>query len=79
MNRAAWSLRAKPIPREFQNLLRAAHSVYQPNKIILGNAGAVEPFAKTLSAKSGALAFVCTGNACQLPTNDVEILRQQLH
>ena len=64
---------------EFQKLLRAAHAVYQPNKIVLGNTGAVEPLAKTLSAKSGALAFVCTGNACLPPTNAVEILRQQLH
>jgi uncharacterized protein YyaL (SSP411 family) len=39
----------------------------------------VDPFAKTLSAKNEATAFVCIGTACQLPTNDVEILRQQLH
>jgi uncharacterized protein YyaL (SSP411 family) len=63
---------------EFQKLLRAAHSVYQPNKIVLGNTGAVGPFAKTLSAKNAATAFVCTGNACQPPTNEAEILRQQL-
>jgi hypothetical protein len=62
----------------FQNLLRAAHSVYQPNKIVLGNTGAVEPFAKTLSAKTDATAFVCTGTACQPPTSEVEILRQEL-
>ena len=64
---------------EFQKLLRAAHSVYQPNKIILGNTGAVEPFAKTLPAKNEATAFVCTGNACQAPTNEAETLRQQLN
>jgi len=63
---------------KFNELLRAAHSVYQPNKIVLGNTGAVEPFAKTLSAKNEATAYVCTGNACQPPTDDVEILRQQL-
>ncbi len=62
----------------FHELLRAAHSVYAPNKIILGNAGAVEPFAKTLSAKNEATAFVCTGQACQSPTSEPEILRQQL-
>ena len=61
-----------------QKLLSAAHSVYQPNKIVLGNTGAVEPFAKTLTAKTEATAFVCTGNDCRLPTSDVEILRQQL-
>src|SRR5262249_24337163 len=32
-------------------LIHAAHSVYQPNKVVLGNAGPVEPFAKTLPAK----------------------------
>jgi uncharacterized protein YyaL (SSP411 family) len=63
---------------EFQNLLRAAHSVYQPNKIILGNTGAVQPFAKTLIAKNSATAYVCTGNACQTPTSDAKTLRQQL-
>jgi uncharacterized protein YyaL (SSP411 family) len=63
---------------EFQKLLRAAHSIYQPNKIVLGNSGAVEPFAKTLSAKKVATVFVCTGNACQPPTSDAKILREQL-
>jgi uncharacterized protein YyaL (SSP411 family) len=69
----------KPDSAEFQTLLRDAHSVFQPNKIVLGNTGAVEPFAKTLTAKTEATAYVCSGNACQLPTRDVEILRQQLH
>jgi uncharacterized protein YyaL (SSP411 family) len=63
---------------DFQELLRAAHSVYQPNKIVLGNTGAVEPFAKTLAAKSEATAYVCTGNSCQAPTGDPATLRQQL-
>ena len=63
---------------KLHELLRAAHSVYQPNKIILGNTGAVEPFAKTLTSKNEATAFVCTGNACQQPTSDAKILRQQL-
>ena len=62
----------------FNELLRAAHSVYQPNKIVLGNAGAVEPFAKTLTAKTGATAFVCVGNVCQLPTGSTEKLKALL-
>jgi hypothetical protein len=61
-----------------QKLLAAAHSVYQPNKIVLGNIGAVEPFAKTLTAKKDAAAFVCTGNACQPPTSDAKTLSEQL-
>ena len=59
-------------------LLRAAHAVYQPNKIVLGNAGAVEPFAKTLAAKTEATAYVCTGNACQPPTDDPAKVRELL-
>jgi uncharacterized protein YyaL (SSP411 family) len=61
-----------------KELLHAAHSVYQPNKIVLGNTGTVEPFAKTLSAKNEATAYICTGNTCQSPTSDAETLRQQL-
>ena len=63
---------------ELQELLRAAHSGYQPNKIILGNTGAVEPFTKTLSTKNRTTGFVCTGSACQAPTSDAKILRQQV-
>ncbi len=62
----------------FRELLRAAHSVYQPNKIVLGNAGAVEEFARTLPARGDAVAYLCTGNACQPPTNRPEELRQLL-
>jgi hypothetical protein len=51
-------------------LLRAAHSVYQPNKVILGQAGGVEPFAKTLPAGGPPTAYICTGNACLPPTSD---------
>jgi uncharacterized protein YyaL (SSP411 family) len=51
-------------------LILAAHSVYQPNQVVLGNQGAVEPFARTLPAPTGALAYLCTGTACQPPTDD---------
>jgi uncharacterized protein YyaL (SSP411 family) len=67
-----------PNSTSFHELLRAAHTVYLPNKIVLSPAGAVEPFAKTLTAKGEAQAFVCTGTACQPPANDAETLRQQL-
>jgi len=56
---------------KFQPLLHAAHSVYQPNKVVLGNAGAVEEFARELPAKDGPLVYLCTGKACQPPTNEV--------
>ena len=60
-------------------LLRAAHSVFQPNKVVLGTTGPVEPFARTLTSKNGgATAYVCTGTACQPPTHDVEKLKTLL-
>jgi hypothetical protein len=60
-------------------LLRAAHSVYQPNKVVLSTTGPVEPFAKTLSAKDGTpTVYLCTGAACQPPTHDPEKVRQLL-
>ncbi|MBU6410045.1 MAG: hypothetical protein KGR98_06635, partial [Verrucomicrobia bacterium] len=51
-------------------LARAAQSVYRPNKVVLGNAGAVEPFARTLPARGAALAYLCSGNACQPPVSE---------
>ena len=64
---------------EFRELLHAAHSVYQPNKIVSGNTGAVEPFAKTLTAKGEATAYVCTGQACLPPATGPAELRQALY
>jgi uncharacterized protein len=66
--------------QNFQELLRAAHLVYQPNKIVLGNIGAVEEFARTLSAKIEieAMVYLCAGNSCQPPTNSAEQLKEML-
>lgn len=65
--------------RDGQSLLRAAHAVYQPHRVILGTTGNVEPFARTLPLKDGrATAYVCTGTACQPPTHDPAQLTQQL-
>jgi uncharacterized protein len=61
-----------------RELLHATHSVYQPNKVVLGNVGPVEPFALTLPAKDGPLVYLCTGKACQPPTTDAEKVRQFL-
>jgi uncharacterized protein len=63
---------------EFQKLLRAAHSVYQPNKIILGNNGAIEEFARTLPAKDAAAVYLCAGNSCQPPTSDAVKVKELL-
>jgi len=65
-------------PVSLKALLGAAHSVYQPNKIVLGNTGAVEPFARTLAAKDAAMAYVCTGTACQPPTPEPAKLAELL-
>ena len=59
-----------PSKPETRALLRAVHSIYQPDKVVLGNAGAVESFAKTLPAKNGPVVYLCTGTACQPPTSD---------
>jgi len=62
----------------FHELLLAAHAVYQPNKIVLGNVGAVEAFAKTMLAKNEATVYLCTGNSCQPPTSDAAKLKESL-
>jgi uncharacterized protein YyaL (SSP411 family) len=67
-----------PTDAAAQQLVGAAHSVYQPNKVILGNAGAVEEFAKTLPVQPAPMAYVCTGTACQPPTNDPKKIRPLL-
>jgi uncharacterized protein YyaL (SSP411 family) len=59
-----------PAKPETQALLRAVQAVYQPNKVVLGNRGAVESFAQALPDKGGAVVYVCTGSACQPPTSD---------
>jgi uncharacterized protein len=57
-----------PGSKPFQGLLRAAHSVYHPNRVVLGNRGAVEMFARALPAADGPMVYLCTGNSCQPPT-----------
>jgi len=59
-------------------LIRAVHSVYQPNKVVLGNTGSVEPFAGKLPAKDAPVVYLCTGTACQPPTSDTEKIRAML-
>jgi len=60
-----------PADSQTHALLRAAHSVYQPEKVILGTIGKVEEFAKGQPMKGDKpTIYVCTGQECQLPTND---------
>ncbi len=65
-------------PKEARELLRATHSVYQPNKVVLGTKGPVEEFARTLPTKDAPIVFLCTGTACQPPTNEAEKIRTLL-
>ena len=58
-----------------RELVHAAHSVYQPKKVVLGTSGNVEPFARTLSSGKESVAYVCTGTACQAPTRDAAGVR----
>jgi uncharacterized protein YyaL (SSP411 family) len=60
------------------DLVHVIHSVYQPNKVVMGTQGPVEPFARTLNAKGGALVYLCTGMACRPPTGDAAALRDAL-
>jgi hypothetical protein len=70
-------LTGDPQSVEFQALLQAAHAVYQPNKVVLGNRGLVEPFALTLTSEQTS-AYVCTGTACHPPTSDPERVKANL-
>jgi hypothetical protein len=64
--------------KEAVSLLRAIHSAYQPNKVVIGTEGGVEPFAKTLPRNEPPLVYICTGTECQPPTRDPEQIRQTL-
>lgn len=68
----------EPNSEKAKELLRAAHGIYQPHKIILGNIGPVEPFAKTLVPKGDAAAFICMGDSCQPPTIEATKVRELL-
>ena len=67
-----------PASPETRALLRAIHSVYQPNKVVLGRTGPVEPFARTLPTQGGPVVYLCTGTACQPPTRDPAKIRELL-
>ena len=67
-----------PTEKTARQLLLAAHSLYQPNKVVLNNLGPVEPFARALPTKDAPMAYVCTGTACQAPTRDPEKVRAYL-
>jgi uncharacterized protein YyaL (SSP411 family) len=62
-----------------ESLLKAAHSVFEPNRVILGNHGPVEAFARTLPVNEEyTRAFCCTGDACLPPTRDRKLVKEFL-
>ncbi|MFN7141565.1 MAG: hypothetical protein ACK4UN_19730, partial [Limisphaerales bacterium] len=67
-----------PDQEDTRKLLRAVHSVYQPNKVVLGTTGPVEAFAKQLPSSDAPVIFLCTGTACQPPTRDVAEIKRLL-
>ena len=67
-----------PSSPETRALLRAIHSVYQPNKVVLANAGPVEPFARTLPARAGPVVYLCSGTACLPPASDSAKIKELL-
>jgi uncharacterized protein len=67
-----------PEQPEARALLRAIHSVYQPNKVVMGTSGAVDPFTQRLPAKDGPVVYLCTGTACQPPSRDADTIRKFL-
>ena len=69
-NPGASSLPAiRPAPKT-QALLRAIHSVYQPNKVVLGNIGRGRALCPNPAGQDGPVVYLCTGTACQPPTRD---------
>jgi uncharacterized protein YyaL (SSP411 family) len=68
----------KPDSEKARELLAAAHTVFQPNKVVLGNSGPVEEFARTLPAKDGPVVYLCSGNSCQAPTDEAERVHEML-
>jgi uncharacterized protein len=68
----------EPRAAKTHELLRATHSVYQPNKVVLGNIGPVAPFARILSTKDSPAVYLCTGKSCQAPTSDGAKVQEML-
>ena len=66
-----------PEAPETRALLRAIHSVYQPNKLFC-RTRVGRRFLPRLPAAEGPLAYVCSGSACLPPTSDPERIKKLL-
>ena len=68
-----------PAAADTQALLAAVHDVSHPHCVGLGTGGRGGPFARGLGALDGrATAYLCTGQACQPPTQDAATIKQML-
>ncbi|MGC6427186.1 MAG: thioredoxin domain-containing protein [Akkermansiaceae bacterium] len=62
-----------------EELLRVAARHWEPKRVILGSAGAMDAFTAGLKPVAGkATAYYCVGETCQLPVNDPEALDRLL-
>jgi hypothetical protein len=61
-----------PTTRE---LIAACHRTHQPHKVVLGQHGPVEPFAKSLPPDPSPRVYLCTGTACHPPTDQPDEVR----
>ena len=53
-----------PASAETRRLLQAVHSVFRPNKVVMGNRGPVEPFARTLPSPARGFRCLCMLRHC---------------
>jgi uncharacterized protein YyaL (SSP411 family) len=71
-----------PASEGFRTLARAAAAICVPSLVLVGGAGPsvadLPLFKGRDTGPSGARAYVCRGYACELPTDDPELLRTQL-
>jgi len=67
-----------PADERVRPFLSATHSVFLPNKVVTGTQGPVEPFARTLPAAAGVVAYVCEGTYCHAPVASSGSLRALL-
>ncbi len=72
-------IQGRPGSEASDALVRAVHSVYQPNKVVMGTAGAVDPFVSNLAERDGGTrAFLCSGDACHGATDSTQEIIQFL-
>jgi uncharacterized protein YyaL (SSP411 family) len=68
-----------PLCGSTRALLDHVHAVHEPNRVVLGNRGPVDPFAWKLPENDEfSLAYPCTGTACQPPTREGAVVREFL-